>query len=160
MNRRLSALLVPLALAGCATLPRGSADEGLRARISYDRQGVNVTVSEPAHLAIVEVVPGRRVSLLYPAPPEDVPYPVAVSRNRLHFPGWTLFSFSVVSGRRSRAPLMYMIASRHPLNEDLLRDMQAGSGTLHTELLRSSDPARTMELLASAVVPGQPEADW
>ncbi|HEX2078838.1 MAG TPA: hypothetical protein VHG08_14040 [Longimicrobium sp.] len=161
MNRRLSALLIPLVLAGCATAQRGSADEaGLRARMYHNNgSGVRVALSEPAHVAIFEVVPGERVSLFYPAVESD-PSHVAAGRITLHPGGRRARSYPASSYGR-QAPLLYMIASRQPLDDALIRDLQEGLGSLVGDPFRSNNPAETMEYLASLVVPVDlPETEW
>ncbi|HEX2078469.1 MAG TPA: hypothetical protein VHG08_12195 [Longimicrobium sp.] len=159
MNSRRFALLIPLALAGCATSSRVSADEGLRARLGRGREGVVVALSEPAHVAVFEVVPGKRVQLLYPSVASD-PSLLPAGRTMLEPGGWPINPYRISPSRRS-APLLYMIASRHPLDEALVRDMQAAWGVLDTDEFRSHYPTRTMERLASLVVPpDQPETDW
>lgn len=159
MTRRLSALLIPLALAGCATTSRESADEGLRARMYHSERGVRVALSEPAHVAIFEVVPGERVALFYPAV-ESEPTLIAAGRTTLHTSARRARAYPGSSYGR-QAPLLYMIASRHPLDEALIRDMQEGLGSMMADPFRSNNPAETMEFLASLVVPvDQPETDW
>lgn len=159
MNRRLSALLIPLALAGCATASRGSAEEGLQARMYHNNYGVRVTLSEPAHVAIFEVVPGERVSLYYPAVESD-PSHIAAGRTTLH-PGGRRARAYPASNYGGQAPLLYMIASRQPLDDALIRDLQEGLGSLVGDPFRSNNPAETMEYVASLVVPVDlPETEW
>ena len=159
MIRRLSALLIPLALAGCATAARESADEGLRARMYHSSYGVRVALSEPAHIAIFEVVPGERVSLFYPAVESD-PAHIAAGRTTLHPAGRRARAYPALFYGR-QAPLLYMIASRHPLDDALIRDMQEGLGTMASDMFRSNNAAQTMEFLASLVVPvNLPETEW
>lgn len=160
MNSRLSALLIPLALAGCAAAGRGSADEaGLRARMYHSDYGVRVALSEPAHVAIFEVVPGERVSLFYPAVESD-PSHVAAGRTTLQPGGRRARSYPASSYGR-QAPLLYMIASRQPLDDVLIRDLQEGLGSLVGDPFRSNDPSETMEYVASLVVPVDlPETEW
>ncbi|HEU0301210.1 MAG TPA: hypothetical protein VFR37_17225 [Longimicrobium sp.] len=159
MNRRLSALLIPLALAGCASAAREPADGGLRARMYHSDYGVRLALSEPAHVAIFEVVPGERVSLFYPAVESD-PSHIAAGRSTLHPGGRRVRAFPASNYGR-QAPLLYMIASRHPLDDALIRDMQEGLGSMLSQSFRSNDPAETMEYLASLVVPvNLPESEW
>lgn len=156
MNHRLAALVLPLALAGCATLGRGSSDEGLRARMSNRGYGVGVKLSEPAHVAIFEVVSGGRARLLYPWPGAD-PSPVGGS---LYFPGTAITGYALGARPRWRATLLYVIASRRPLDQDFIREFQNGPGAIDGELLPAGSPAETLEFLASRVVAGQPDEDW
>jgi hypothetical protein len=159
MTRRLSALLIPLALAGCATTSREPANEGLRARMYHSERGVRVALSEPAHIAIFEVVPGERVSLFYPAV-ESEPTLIAAGRTTLHTSGRRVRAYPASSYGR-QAPLLYLIASRQPLDEALIRDMQEGLGSMMADPFRSNNPGETMEFLASLVVPvDQPETEW
>jgi hypothetical protein len=159
MTRRLSALLIPLALAGCATSSRVSADEGLRARLGRSPDGVRVALSEPAYVAVFEVVPGRRVELRYPAEESD-PSLLPAGRTTLEAGGQRIDPYrGSASGRRT--PFLYMIASRHPLDPALIRDMQQPWGVLDSDEFRSDQPTKTIERLTSLVVPAnQPEADW
>jgi hypothetical protein len=160
MNRRLSALLIPLALAGCATASRNSAEEGLQARMYHNNVGVRVALSEAAHIAIFEVVPGERVGLYYPAVESD-PSLIAAGRTTLHPGGRRGRRAYSASNYGRHAPMLYMIASRQPLDDALIRDMQNGLGNLTADVFRSNNPAETMEFLASLVVPvDQPESEW
>lgn len=160
MTRRLSALMIPLALAGCATASRQSAEEeGLRARMYHSEYGVRVALSEPAHVAIFEVVPGERVSLYYPAVESDVSF-IAAGRSTLH-PGGARSRTYLASYYGRQAPLLYMIASREPLDEAFIHDLQQGLRSAISEPFRSNDPRETMEFLASLVVPMHlPETAW
>jgi hypothetical protein len=160
MNRRLSALLIPLALAACAAAPRGSAEEGLLARMDPAHSGVRVTLSDPAYVAIFEVLPGERVSLYYPAAEGD-PARIAAGRTTLRRSVQPTRSYAASYYRGWRAPLLFMIASRQPLDDALIRDMREKLGTLDTGPFRSNDAGETMERLAELVVPAeQPETEW
>jgi hypothetical protein len=159
MNGRLSALLLPLALAGCATFSRTSADEGLRARLGRDAGALRVALSEPAHVAVFEVVPGKGVELLYPAVESD-PSLLPAGRTTLESDGRRIHAYRrAVYGRR--APVLYMIASRHPLDETLIRDMRQEWGVLSSDFFLSDDPGEIMERLASLMVSAdRPQPDW
>jgi hypothetical protein len=160
MNRRLFALLIPLALAGCATTPRASADDGLAASMHPAQRGVRVTLSEPAYVAIFEVLPGERVSLYYPAAEGD-PARIAAGRTTLRRSVQPTRSYAASYYRGWRAPLLFMVASRQPLDDALIRNMREELGTLDSELFRSYDAGATMERLAALVVPAeQPETEW
>jgi hypothetical protein len=158
MNRRLSLLLLPLALAGCATHSRVSADEGLRARLGRGPDGLRVVLSEPAYIAVFQVEPGQRVALRYPFVESD-PRLIPAGRTLLEPDGFAIHPYrSSLSGR---APVLYLIASRRPLDEALLRDMREEWGVLDSDSFRSGDPRETMARLAALVVPGdQPAVDW
>lgn len=56
--------------------------------------------------------------------------------------------------------MLYMIASRQPLDDALIRDVQEGLGHRVADAFRSKNPARTMEHLASLVVPAERQEDW
>ncbi len=160
MSRRLSTLLIPLALAGCATTPRASADDGLSASMHPAQRGVRVTLSEPAYVAIFEVLPGERVSLYYPAAEGD-PARIAAGRTTLRRSVQPTRSYAASYYRGWRAPLLFMVASRQPLDDALIRNMREELGTLDSELFRSHDAGETMERLAALVVPAeQPETEW
>lgn len=159
MTRRSFALLIPLAFAGCAIAPRGSEDGGLEARMYPSNVGVRVALSEPAYVAIFQVFPGERVALFYPAVESD-PARIAAGRSTL-FPGGRRIRAYPNSFYGPQAPLLYMIASRHPLDEALIRDLQEGLGNMVSDVFRSNDAGETMETLASLVVPAdQLETDW
>ncbi|HEX2078470.1 MAG TPA: hypothetical protein VHG08_12200 [Longimicrobium sp.] len=159
-SRRLYATVLPLALAGCASAPRAPAEDGLLARMDAAHRGVRVTLSEPAYVAIFEVIPGERVSLLYPAAESD-PARIAAGRTTLRLGEPLVRNYAASYYRGWQAPLLYMIASRQPLDDALIRDMRARERTLDGEPFRSNDAGATMELLASLVVPvDQPETGW
>jgi hypothetical protein len=168
MTSRLSALLIPLALAGCATFSRASADGGLRARMYHSEHGVAVSLSEPAHVAIFAVVPGDGVFLFYPGDEGD-PSRIAAGRNTLSPTLRRRIQMVSLEGEVSpvlvtaprREPLLYMVASRQPLDDAVIRNLQEGLGGLMAGPFRSNGPSGTMAFLASLVVPGEtPETEW
>jgi hypothetical protein len=159
MYRRFSALLIPLALAGCATASRGSADEGLRASVAHGQDGVRVSLSEPAYVALFHVDADERVSLSYPAVGSDRSHVAAGRSTVLSGLRHLKLFHDVTSG--PGAPRVYMVASRQPLDEARIREIQSGQVSLPSGLSLARDPREAIAYLASLVVPAEtPETDW
>lgn len=168
MRHAAIALALVTALSACA-LRRGPATDGrapLQATlVAKVNRGYLVSVSEPAYVAIFEVVPGVGTSLLYPArytrdtPLEGTQFawesPFVPGRWSYQFAGY--FGFAP----RLEPTYLFMVASREPLELDRI-------GSSPSALIRllsyrgftAFHPYRTMDALATAVIPEQDDSGW
>jgi hypothetical protein len=164
LARPISLLLSIVTLAACAGhAPRPSAagprDSGpLAARLlPPDHRTLNFILSEPAYVTIFEIVPGRGVSVVYPAP-----FDVGASR-ALGAGSHAVFAVPYNVGRwfysdtpvaPSSPTFLYMIASREPLRiDEVLRNPAALRRTVGFVSFTQSNEQRTMDALDARFVP-------
>lgn len=185
MRLRLAALLVPLALSGCATYgyPGGSGDYGrddryerrdrhdrwqdydapLFANVEQNGSGLAVRLNRPAHVAIFEIVPGRGVGLSYPRFGRESEYlpsgfSYVQSRGASRY-DW--YQASASYGRFRNEPRFYLlVASRRPLRTDRFRAGGALRSVLGLSSHSTLDYRTVMSDVVEAVVPYQHDDDW
>lgn len=177
MTRRFLLLTLPVvALAACAPTyghGRGPApysdgewsDGPLDARIYGGPGRLHVSVNQPAHIAVFEIVPGRGVGLVYPVSDLDeerLVYgsewlnPAYMRRSRFIFDAGLPFYQPYAGPSR----FYLLVASRRPLHTGRFRH---SPGSLRTVLglhYASYDEASILDRLVENVVPPQPEEDW
>jgi hypothetical protein len=191
MTRRSVGLAAVLLLTGCATYPetaRGGAaypdpgyeapsnrggyaggryvEPAISARLYAGIGGrLEVGLSEPAHVAVFEIVPGRGVGLLYPFYTSEAAFFHAgwtrVSARTLRTRDWYADHYAV-DFRSYRQPRYFLlVASRYPLH---LAPLQGNSGGLRRLLghhtFSSHDSRGVMNDVLDAVLPYQDDADW
>jgi hypothetical protein len=191
MTRRSVGVAAILLLTGCATYPepaRGGAaypDPGYEAPANrggyaggrYVEQAISarlyagiggrleVGLSEPAHVAVFEIVPGRGVGLLYPFYRSEAAFFHAgwtrVNARTLRTRDWYADHYAV-DFRSYRQPRYFLlVASRYPLH---LAPLQGNSGGLRRLLghhtFSSHHSRGVMNDVLDAVLPYQDDADW
>ena len=171
MHRWIAPLALTLAFAACVhRVPVDEAafyepyEEPLEARI-LPFGGLSFVINRPAHVAIFEIVPGRGVSLLYPAYEHEN----ALIRSGYHNPVGTLsrttgrwFYSSVGWSTGWEGPrYLYLVASARPLRIDnLMHSPSAVRSFLGLTAFTSHNAFATMESLTWEVLPFQSDADW
>lgn len=140
----------------------------LDARIVPGGGFFGVRLSDDAHVAIFEIVPGRGVGLLYPSYDSERGL-FRAGHSNIHigaprYYDW-YFANSATSpyGRVTSEPrFFFMVASRRPLQN--IGRFQRSPGALRSLLGLSSyaslNTNTVMNDLVSAVVPAQPDEDW
>jgi len=175
--RRSPLILLALALAACAGhAPRPSDAAALAERhraplaarlLPPDHRTLNFVLSEPAYVTIFEIVPGRGVSVIYPAP-----FDVGATRS-LSTGSHAVFAVPMNVGRwfysdlpmsvaAARPTFLYMIASREPLRIDpVLDDPALLRRTVGFATFTHSNEQRVMDALDDSFVPaGLDDDSW
>ena len=163
MRHRVLILATLAAAAGaCAPVPKGNADAPLTARLAVTASGVDVGLSDQAHVAVFAVSPGYGMSLVYPQLHE---------RSRF-FAGWSPMVHGSEPQRGSLAlparfasgrgtQVLVLVASREPL--DVRRYAAGGSPALETALgtaaYRAHDADAVVDGLVNLLAAGRDESD-
>jgi hypothetical protein len=126
---------------------------------------LEVGLSEPGHVAVFEIVPGRGVGLLYPFYASEAAYFHAgwtgVSARTLRNRDWYADHYAVDFRNYPQPRYFLLVASRYPLH---LAPLQGNSGGLRRLLghhtFSSHDSRGVMNEVLDAVLPYQDDADW
>lgn len=140
----------------------------LDARIVPGGGFFGVRLSDDAHVAIFEIVPGRGVGLLYPSYESERGL-FRAGHSNLHIASPRYYDWYFANnatspyGRVTSEPrFFFMVASRRPLRN--IGRFQRSPGALRSLLGLSSyaslNTNTVMNDLVSAVVPAQPDEDW
>jgi hypothetical protein len=136
------------------------------ARIEETGIGLGIRLSEPAYVAVFEILPGEGVGLYYPSMGGERSFysrgftTLPRHRRTQYFDSY--FTGMPVHYRGSQPRFYFLVASREPLRS--ITRFQRSNGALRSVLgltaYNTMNYRRVMDDLVGAVVPYQPEEDW
>jgi hypothetical protein len=163
MSMRLLLVTALAASAGaCAHAPRGEPEAPLAARLSVTASGMDVGLSDEAHIAVFAVTPGQGVALVYPASHERTEFTAGWS-TLAHNPVGKSVSYNSRLARfasPSASTVLVLVASRQPIDVERYAAGASLERALGHRVYLSHDADDVIAGIARLTVAGVEEVDW